>query len=72
MLAFSENAALAVCDTPVETLDTLTDQGLLEFVPPDRYTLHQTIAEYARFKLRANATKERAAQERLAVWRKAQ
>src|SRR5207253_2475323 len=31
----------------VETLDALTDTGLLESSGEDRYTLHQTIADYA-------------------------
>jgi tetratricopeptide (TPR) repeat protein len=44
---FSEEAALAVADVPVETLDTLADQGLLESSGPERYTLHQTISDYA-------------------------
>ncbi|HEY7983498.1 MAG TPA: NB-ARC domain-containing protein [Ktedonobacterales bacterium] len=46
--SFSEEAALAVCDAPSETLDTLTDAGLLESAGPGRYTLHQTVADYAR------------------------
>jgi tetratricopeptide (TPR) repeat protein len=44
---FSEEAALAVTDVPVETLDVLTDRGLLESSGPERYTLHQTICDYA-------------------------
>ena len=46
--AFSEEAAIAVSALPVETLDELTDAGLLESSGPERYTLHQTIADYAR------------------------
>ncbi|MFL5667030.1 MAG: tetratricopeptide repeat protein [Ktedonobacteraceae bacterium] len=45
---FSEDAALAVCQGSVEILDTLSDAGLLESYMPDRYALHQTIADYAR------------------------
>jgi tetratricopeptide (TPR) repeat protein/transcriptional regulator with XRE-family HTH domain len=45
--SFSEEAALAVCQEPVETLDTLWDAGLIESSGPCRYTLHQTIADYA-------------------------
>lgn len=45
---FSEEAALAVSALPVETLDELMDAGLLESSGPERYTLHQTIADYAR------------------------
>jgi DNA-binding SARP family transcriptional activator/Tfp pilus assembly protein PilF len=46
---FSEAAALAVIDQPASVLDMLTDHGFLESVGPDRYTMHQTIADYARF-----------------------
>ncbi|HEV2235854.1 MAG TPA: NB-ARC domain-containing protein [Ktedonobacterales bacterium] len=46
--SFSEEAALAACAAPFETLDTLTDAGLLESAGPGRYTLHQTVADYAR------------------------
>jgi transcriptional regulator with XRE-family HTH domain len=49
--SFSEQAALAVCQVPVETLDTLSDAGLLESGGPDRYTLHPTIADYAKIHL---------------------
>jgi tetratricopeptide (TPR) repeat protein len=45
---FSEDAALYVAQVPVETLDHLSDCGLIESRPPNRFTLHQTIAEYAR------------------------
>src|SRR5258706_273389 len=45
---FSEEAAAAVSAMPVEALDELTDAGLLESSGPERYTLHQTIADYAR------------------------
>ena len=45
---FAEEAAVAVSALPVETLDELTDAGLLESSGPERYTLHQTIADYAR------------------------
>jgi tetratricopeptide (TPR) repeat protein len=47
---FSEAAALAVSDRPVEAIDMLTDYGLLESSGAGRYTLHQTIADYARIK----------------------
>ncbi len=46
--SFSEEAALAVCQAPAETLDFLSDTGLLESYGPGRYTLHQTIADYAK------------------------
>ncbi len=45
--SFSEAAALAVCGLSEATLDRLTDVGLLESCGPGRYTLHQTIADYA-------------------------
>ena len=45
---FAEEAAVTVSALPVETLDELTDAGLLESSGPERYTLHQTIADYAR------------------------
>jgi len=54
--SFSEEAALAVCQTPAETLDTLSDAGLLESYGPGRYTLHQTIADYARAHLSDTGT----------------
>ncbi len=44
---FSEEAALAVSQQPVEMLDALWDAGLLESSGPEHYTLHQTIADYA-------------------------
>lgn len=48
---FSEQAALAVSAMPVETLDELTDAGLVEGSGPERYMLHQTIADFARSSL---------------------
>ncbi len=45
--SFSEEAAAAVCDQPLETIDILSDIGVLESKEPGRYTLHQTIADYA-------------------------
>ncbi len=46
--SFSEDAALAVMGTSVEVLDTLCDVGLVESSGAGRYTLHQTITDYAR------------------------
>jgi hypothetical protein len=46
--SFSEEAALAVSQQGVERLDALWDAGLLESSGPGRYSLHQTIADYAR------------------------
>jgi tetratricopeptide (TPR) repeat protein/transcriptional regulator with XRE-family HTH domain len=59
--SFSEEAALAVAGCTVETLDNLTDTGLLESVGSERYTLHQTIADYAHLQLEEPA----AARDRL-------
>lgn len=56
---FSEEAALSVCTATVETLDKLDDFGLLETSEPRRYTLHQTIADYARLKLTDDTAYER-------------
>lgn len=49
--SFSEEMALVVSGATVETLDVLCDVGLLESAGPGRYTLHQTIADYARVHL---------------------
>jgi tetratricopeptide (TPR) repeat protein/transcriptional regulator with XRE-family HTH domain len=49
--SFSEAAAGAVGGVSVEVLDELTDAGLLEGSGPGRYTMHQTIADYARANL---------------------
>lgn len=46
--SFSEEAALAVSAAPAEALDELWDAGLLENSGPERFTLHHTIADYAR------------------------
>ena len=48
---FSEEAALAISACSVAILDQLTDTGLLEISGTDRYSLHQTIADYARLQL---------------------
>jgi tetratricopeptide (TPR) repeat protein len=58
--SFSEEAALAVSQEPVEILDALWDAGLLESSGPSRYTLHRTIADYAQ-----TQTQDLAAQQRL-------
>ncbi|HJT56630.1 MAG TPA: tetratricopeptide repeat protein [Ktedonobacteraceae bacterium] len=56
---FSEEAALAVCGVNCETLDVLNDAGLLQSSGPGRYTLHQTIADYAAIHLTDAAAYER-------------
>ena len=45
---FGEEAALHVSQVPIDIFYHLVDCGLLESRAPDRLTLHQTIAEYAR------------------------
>lgn len=57
--SFSESAALAVAKCSLDTLDTLIDAGLLESSGPGRYTLHQTIADYARTHLKDNTAYDR-------------
>jgi tetratricopeptide (TPR) repeat protein len=47
---FSEEAAIAVSAASTHTLDALLDAGLLESSGPGRYTMHQTIADFARYK----------------------
>ena len=63
---FSERAALAVTEASLDCLDTLTDYGLLEFVAPDRYTLHPTLSEYARLELAEFPAEKTAAAQRMA------
>ena len=58
--SFSEEAALAITQEPVEVLDALWDAGLLESSGPSRYTLHRTIADYAQ-----THTQDLTAQKRL-------
>lgn len=57
--SFAEEAALDICQIPVETLDRLCDAGLLESNGPSRYMLHQTIADYARDQLTDPSVAER-------------
>lgn len=49
--SFSEETALVVASCTVNTLDALLDTGLLESSAPGRYSLHQTIADYAHLRL---------------------
>ncbi len=44
--SFIEPLALAVMEKTADTLDILYDSGLIEVVPPDRYTLHQVISDF--------------------------
>ena len=57
--SFSEDAALAVSQVPVETLDALCDAGLLESGETGRYAMHQTISDYARIYLNSTGPHER-------------
>lgn len=56
---FSEEAALEVCQAPVEMLDKLCDAGLVESNGPDRYMLHQMIADYGRDALKDTTVSKR-------------
>lgn len=56
---FSQEAALHITQTDIGVLDRLIDHGLLEYRPPDRLILHQTIAEYAGLKLQDGKVRER-------------
>jgi tetratricopeptide (TPR) repeat protein len=57
--SFAEEAALAVSQTSTEILDQLSDAGLLESSGAGRYTLHQTIADYAAAHLTETLASER-------------
>ncbi len=57
--SFSEEAALAVAACSIAALDELLDTGLLEAVGNERYTIHQTIADYARLHLDHQQPQER-------------
>ncbi|HLW03631.1 MAG TPA: tetratricopeptide repeat protein [Ktedonobacterales bacterium] len=56
---FSEEAALAIAGASTGTLDRLVDSGLLESGGPGRYSLHQTIADYARLKRKSKQSVKR-------------
>jgi tetratricopeptide (TPR) repeat protein/transcriptional regulator with XRE-family HTH domain len=57
--SFSEEAALVVAACTVDELDMLIDSGLLESSGSGRYSLHQTIADYARLHLEGTFVAER-------------
>ena len=57
--SFSEEAALAIANCAAPILDALFDAGLLESSVSGRYTLHQTIADYARLHLQDATAYER-------------
>lgn len=56
---FSETAALAVISGSPTDLDQLVDHGLVESVAFERYTMHQTIADYAALQGPAGPASER-------------
>jgi tetratricopeptide (TPR) repeat protein/transcriptional regulator with XRE-family HTH domain len=56
--SFSEEAAEAVSGRGVETLDELSDAGVLEAVGEARYTFHQVLADYGRAQLSGQAEQE--------------
>lgn len=56
---FSEEAALAICAGTVEVLDVLSDAGLMENNGGGRYTLHQTIRDYAAIHLHETDVQKR-------------
>lgn len=55
---FTEEAALALNGVTVEALDHLLDAGLLASTGLGRYTLHQTIADFASFQQELARSKE--------------
>ncbi len=57
--SFSEEMALAVAEVAVEVLDELSDAGLLESRGPNRYTLHQTISDYAKLQSEESTATDR-------------
>ena len=57
--SFTEEAALAVTEEPIEILDELWDTGLLESNGPGRYCLHQTIVNYAQTQGENSAAQQR-------------
>jgi hypothetical protein len=57
--SFSEEAALAVSAASEEILDVLVDAGFLESIGSGRYTLHPTITDFARARLRDTIADER-------------
>ena len=57
--SFTEEAAVMVSGVAAEVLDVLTDAGLLEGSEQGRYTMHQTIADYARSHLKESSAYRR-------------
>lgn len=63
---FPEEAALEVSDKSAKSLGKLTNHGLLESSGLGRYTLHQTIADYARVNLADDIQYKQRVYERMA------
>src|SRR5205807_1785781 len=59
---FSEEAVLATAATSTTALDALIDVGLVEVNRLGRYTLHQTIADYASLKYTDTTAEKRMAE----------
>ena len=49
---FTEEAALAISEMPINTIDALLARGLLESSGPTTYTMHPSINDYVRWMLR--------------------
>lgn len=62
---FPKAAILAIIDASDAILDTLVEHGLLEINSAGRYTLHQTIADYAGLELAKDPVAQRSAYERM-------
>ena len=56
--SFSEEAALVISQQPREMLDMLCAAGLLECWGEERYSLHQTVAHYARVRAKSQLYQE--------------
>jgi tetratricopeptide (TPR) repeat protein len=56
---FNEVMALAVTGTTADALDILYDVGLLEIVSSTRYSLHQTIHDFARLHMSGSDAQQR-------------
>ncbi|HEY4036077.1 MAG TPA: LamG-like jellyroll fold domain-containing protein [Ktedonobacteraceae bacterium] len=66
--SFSEEAALAVTQQPVATLDMLCDAGLLEVWGLGRYFLHQVVADYVHVQGKVSAAQEQRMEDVDDLW----
>ena len=57
--SFSEHAALEISQSSVQVLDSLVDSCIVEYVGEERYTIHQTLVDYARVTLKDKEPYER-------------